>query len=59
VKELFRLLGIETPVLPVSRESFGSAAERPANTILTSIQDPPVGLPPWQEGLAEFARSLV
>jgi dTDP-4-dehydrorhamnose reductase len=59
VKELFRLLGIQTPVLPVSRESFGSAAERPANTILTSIQDPPVGLPPWQEGLAEFARSLV
>lgn len=58
VKELFRLLQIQTPVLPVSRESFNSAANRPANTILTSIQDPPIGLPPWQEGLAEFARAL-
>ena len=59
VKELFRLLAIETPVLPVPRESFNTEAERPANTILTSIQDPPIGLPPWQEGLAEFARRLV
>jgi dTDP-4-dehydrorhamnose reductase len=55
VKELFRLLAIVTPVLPVSRLSFGSAAVRPANTILTTIQDPQIELPPWQEGVAEFA----
>lgn len=58
VRELFRLLAIATPVNPVSRRLFGSAAERPANTILMTIQDPAIELPPWQDGLEEFAQRL-
>lgn len=58
VKELFRLLAIATPVNAVSRRSFASAAERPENTILITLQAPVIELPPWQDGLEEFAHRL-
>lgn len=55
VSEAFRLLGIPTPVRPVSHRVFRVRARRPRNSVLTSIQDPRIALPPWQEGVAEFA----
>lgn len=58
VCELFRTLGIGTTVRPVSRLAFPAAAERPAYSVLTTIQDPHLELPPWQEGLERFARRL-
>ncbi len=56
VRELYCRLGIETPVAEAQAREFPSAAERPANSELaTAWQDAP-GLPPWREGVAEFAR---
>jgi dTDP-4-dehydrorhamnose reductase len=56
VCEFFRLLGVAPLPLPISRKVFVTAAERPAFSVLTTIQDPRIELPPWQEGVAEFAR---
>jgi dTDP-4-dehydrorhamnose reductase len=58
VTEAFRRLGITTPVRPVSYREFPSAANRPTYSVLTSVQHPRVTLPPWQEGVAEFANRL-
>lgn len=55
-RALYRELGIETPVHPVSTAEFPRPAERPRYAVLTTIQDPAVLLPPWEEGVAEFAR---
>ena len=56
VNELFRNLEIATPVLPVSHLEFPVAARRPSYSVLTSARNPRVELPPWQEGVKEFAR---
>jgi dTDP-4-dehydrorhamnose reductase len=58
VSELFRRTGIATPVIPVSHTEFPTAAKRPAYSVLTSIQDPRIELPAWQEGVAEFASAI-
>jgi dTDP-4-dehydrorhamnose reductase len=54
VTELFQRMRIATPILPVSHEEFPAAARRPAYSVLTSIQRPCIGLPPWQAGVDEF-----
>jgi dTDP-4-dehydrorhamnose reductase len=56
--ELFRVAGIPTPVVPASHREFSAAAKRPAYSVLTSIQDPRIELPPWQQGVAEFAFNV-
>jgi dTDP-4-dehydrorhamnose reductase len=58
VSELYRRLGIATPVLPVSHLEFPAPAPRPAHSVLTSIQSPRIALPDWQAGLDEFAHQL-
>jgi len=58
VIELFRLLGIETPVSPVSHRVFHAVAARPFYSVLTSIHPSAIVLPPWQEGVAALARYL-
>jgi dTDP-4-dehydrorhamnose reductase len=54
VTEAFRLLGISTLVRPVSHREFRTAANRPIYSVLSSMQGV-IKLPPWQEGVAEFA----
>jgi dTDP-4-dehydrorhamnose reductase len=58
VRELFRIAGIATPVIPVSHLEFPAAASRPLYSVLTSIQEPRIELPPWQEGVSEFASTI-
>ena len=58
VSELFSRLRIATPVLPVSRLAFPAPAPRPSYSVLASMQNPRIELPPWQEGVDEFARRL-
>jgi dTDP-4-dehydrorhamnose reductase len=58
VHELFTRLGISTPVIPVSHREFPGAARRPTYSVLTSIQNPRIELPPWQSGLLEFTCAL-
>ena len=55
VSEVFSLLNISTPLRPVSHRVFSSSARRPQYSVLTSVQEPRITLPPWQEGIAEFA----
>jgi dTDP-4-dehydrorhamnose reductase len=55
VAEAFNLLNISTPLRPVTHRAFASRACRPVYSVLTSVQSPRITLPPWQEGLAEFA----
>ena len=56
-RTLFGHLGISTPVVPVSTAEFPRPAPRPPYAVLTTLQDPQILLPPWEEGVAEFARA--
>lgn len=56
--ELLRLLNIDTPVTPVATNEFPRPAPRPAYSVLSSIREPRLALPPWQVGLADFVAAL-
>ena len=58
VTETFRALGITTPVRPASYREFPMPANRPTYSVLTTVQEPRITLPPWQQGVAEFAQHL-
>lgn len=55
-RRLFARLGIDSEVQAVTTAAFPRPAARPAYSALVSIQDPPLALPPWEEGLDEFCR---
>lgn len=57
-RTLYRALGIHTPVRPVSTSEFFRPAQRPRYAVLTTMQDPRIVLPPWEEGVAAFAQAL-
>jgi dTDP-4-dehydrorhamnose reductase len=57
-RALFRLRGVETPLHPVPTAEFPRPARRPRLSSLVSAREPRIVLPPWEEGLAEFARGL-
>jgi dTDP-4-dehydrorhamnose reductase len=52
--ELYYRSTITLPVYPVKSEEYLRPAKRPKYSVLTTIQDPQILLPPWEEGLAEF-----
>jgi dTDP-4-dehydrorhamnose reductase len=51
-REIYRITGKTTTVLPVPSTRFPRKAKRPARAILLNTQLPP--LRPWQEALADF-----
>lgn len=55
---LYDKLGVNTPVVPVSTGEFPRPAERPRYSVLTTIQEPRIQLPPWQEGVDSFVVGL-
>jgi dTDP-4-dehydrorhamnose reductase len=55
---LFRLMNVETPVLPVTTAEFPRPAKRPTYSVLTTIQDPQILLPTWEEGVRKFAEAI-
>ena len=55
-RTLYRLMKINIPVIPVSMADFQRPAPRPRHSVLTTIQQPEILLPPWEDGLAEFAQ---
>jgi dTDP-4-dehydrorhamnose reductase len=56
--KLYQLSGIATRVRPVATSEFPRPAVRPRYSVLTSIQEPRILLPPWEEGLLEFSRKV-
>lgn len=57
-RKLYEFRGIRTPVVPVTTDEFPRPAPRPRYSVLTTLQEPRIELPPWQDGLAEFCRNL-
>ncbi len=52
---LYQALGIQTSVTPIPTAQYPRPAQRPAYAVLTSLQQPLIHLPPWEEGVREFA----
>lgn len=55
---LYQRMGVKTPVVPVNTDEFPRPAERPRYSVLTTIQEPHIELPPWEEGLDAFCSRL-
>ena len=55
-RTLYRLAGITTPVEPVTTAEFPRPARRPRYSVLTTIREPRILLPPWEDGVAAFVR---
>jgi dTDP-4-dehydrorhamnose reductase len=54
-KALYQARGIRTAVVPIATSEYPLPAPRPAYAVLTSLQDPFITLPPWEEGVRDFA----
>jgi dTDP-4-dehydrorhamnose reductase len=60
-REIFRLAGIGTRLVPADRGSSSGAMKRPAFSALSNTKAKAKGivLPSWREGLASYIRSLM
>lgn len=52
---LYHSLGYQTPIEPIATAQFPRPAKRPAYAVLTSLQPFSLHLPPWEDGVCEFA----
>lgn len=57
-RQLYERAKIQTAVVPVATTEYPRPAPRPRYSLLTSLQEPRIALPPWQEGLTEFTKAI-
>lgn len=55
---LFERMGIAAPVTPVTSNEFPRPAPRPRYSVLATVRDPRIVLPPWQQGLDAFVKEI-
>lgn len=55
---LFERMRVAAKVTPVTSSEFPRPAPRPRYSVLASVREPRIVLPPWQEGLDAFAREV-
>ena len=56
-RTVFAQLGIAVPVEPLATSEMPRSAQRPRYSVLTSIQDPRITLPAWEDGVAAFVQA--
>lgn len=54
-KALYQARDIRATVLPITTAEYPLPAPRPASAVLTSLQDPLIRLPSWEDGVRDFA----
>lgn len=55
---VFRELGLATPVRPVSTPAVPRPARRPRFSALATLQRPAIALPPWPQGVKDWAAAV-
>lgn len=56
--QLYSLMKLAPQVRPVATADYPRPAPRPRYSVLITIQEPEILLPPWQEGLADFTKAI-
>jgi dTDP-4-dehydrorhamnose reductase len=57
-KALFERLGVQAKLTPIPSSAYPTPARRPGTVVLTTLQDPEIRLPSWEEGIREFTGTL-
>jgi len=57
-RALFDRLGVKARLSPVTTAEFPRPARRPARVVLRTRQRAQILLPPWEEGIRDFASAL-
>ena len=59
IQTLYTLLGIRSQVKPIPSTEMPRLAQCPSYAVLTTLQEPVIHLPAWQDGLAQFVQSAL
>ena len=59
IRALYALLGVRSQVKPIPSTEMPRLAQCPSYAVLTTLQEPSIHLPPWQDGLAQFVQSAL
>lgn len=59
IQTLYTLLGIRSQVKPIPSTEMPRLAKCPSYAVLTTLQEPAIHLPAWQDGLAQFVQSAL
>ena len=59
IRTFYALLGVRSQVKPVPSTEMPRLAQCPSYAVLTTLQEPSIYLPPWQDGLAQFVQSAL